>query len=48
MLRAHFTPDAIYIIDTQTNEIIEILDPSIEENRIRATVINSALIEARW
>lgn len=48
MLRAHFAPDAIYVIDTQTNEIVEILDPSIKENRERATAINTALIESRW
>lgn len=48
MLRAHFASDAIYVIDTQTNEIVEILDPSIEEDRKRATAINAALFEARW
>lgn len=47
MLRAHFTKKVIYLIDTETNEIIETLDPSIEEDRLRATAINAALIEAR-
>jgi hypothetical protein len=47
LLRAHFTKDIIYLIDTATNEIIETLDPTKEEDRLRATAINAALIAAR-
>jgi hypothetical protein len=47
LLRAHFAKDVIYLIDTATNEIIETLDPTKEEDRLRATAINAALIAAR-
>lgn len=46
MLRAYFEDDAIYIIDMETSEIIETLDPAKEEDRLRAIAINAALIEA--
>jgi DNA-binding beta-propeller fold protein YncE len=46
LLRAHFTRDTIYVIDTETNEIIATLNPANEEDRLRAIAINAALIEA--